>query len=98
VITTLEGLYDPGTSAQDVGPTGILLSRVSATSLRLIWLAPSCATSPSLEISPDGSIWTIINRPCQSSKPVVVRMIEVSPNASRMPAAAPTVEVAMTDG
>ena len=98
VITTLDGFFDPGTSAEDVGPTGIVLNRVSATTLRLIWLAPPCATSPTLDISPDGSTWTIVNGPCDSTKPVVIRMIEVTPNSSRMPATAPAVAVAMADG
>jgi hypothetical protein len=91
VINTLDGFYDPGTPADAAGPTGIVLSMVNATTLRLTWQAPACATQPSLEIEPGGAVWRLVNAPCTSSEPDVLRMIEVEPNASRMPSTAPEI-------
>ena len=91
-VESLEGSYDPEVEAVGAGPNGIQLVQSSATTYRLIWRGPACATSPELLIDASGDHWQLTNAPCTSSAAQVHRMIDVILKAPRAADAMPSVE------
>lgn len=91
VVNTIEGYYDPSTTAASVGAAGIRLRATDDNTFTVIWLGPACATTPTLAISPDGNAWRLVNEPCATSAANVVRMIDVGINLPRTTATVPSI-------
>jgi hypothetical protein len=92
VVDTLAGYYDPEIAAGGAGPAGIRLVRRDATTFRLVWLGPACATAPALSIDPSGDHWQLADEPCTTSAADVLRMIEVTVRSPRTADAIPSIE------
>lgn len=96
IVNTLSSGFDPTAASSGAGPTGIRLVANDENTFTLIWLGRACATTPSLEISPDGSRWLLIDKPCTTSSPDVLRMVDVALNLPRTTTPVPTIEMAVT--
>jgi len=85
VVARFEGYFDPGTSPDEAGPTGIRLVSRDATKLTMFWLAPPCAVTPTLAIDPSGDTWRLTEVACQASGADVLRMVDVTLATRRTP-------------
>jgi hypothetical protein len=96
VVDSLSGYFDPSSAAAGAGPSRIRLIAADVNTFTMIWFGRACATTPSLEISPDGSDWRLVEAPCSTTSPDVLRMVDVTLNLPRTTATIPSTEIMTT--
>jgi hypothetical protein len=73
VVESVAGYFDPGVRPLD---GAVRIDPIDEFNLRLVWSAPACAPTFTLEIPADRGPWQLGGEPCQATA-TVLRMVDV---------------------